>query len=49
MPLLNYMMMKNCEPSFENSQTLVESKYPFEDGQKAFKEIFASVGVYSSK
>jgi GT2 family glycosyltransferase/glycosyltransferase involved in cell wall biosynthesis len=33
----------------ENSQTLVEAKYSFEHGHKAFKAIFASVGVYSSK
>jgi phosphomannomutase/GT2 family glycosyltransferase len=33
----------------ENSQTLVEAKYSFEHGHKAFKKIFASVGVYSSK
>jgi len=33
----------------ENSQTLVEAKYSFEHGHKAFKTIFASVGVYSSK
>jgi GT2 family glycosyltransferase/glycosyltransferase involved in cell wall biosynthesis len=33
----------------ENSQTLVEAKYSFEHGHKIFKDIFASVGVYSSK
>lgn len=33
----------------ENSQTLVEAKYSPEHGRKVFKEIFASVGVYSSK
>lgn len=33
----------------ENSQTLVEAKYSFEHGHKVFREIFASVGVYSSK
>lgn len=33
----------------ENSQTLVEAQYSFEHGHKAFKKIFASVGVYSSK
>ena len=33
----------------ENSQTLVESKYTFDHGQKVFKSIFASVGIYSSK
>ncbi len=33
----------------ENSQVLVEAKYSFEHGHQAFKEIFASVGVYSSK
>lgn len=33
----------------ENSQTLVEAKYSFEHGKKVFKDIFASVGVYSSK
>jgi hypothetical protein len=33
----------------ENSQRLVEAKNSFEHGHKAFKAIFASVGVYSSK
>lgn len=33
----------------ENSQTLVNAKYSFEHGYKVFKEIFASVGIYSSK
>ncbi|MGF1774964.1 glycosyltransferase [Vibrio wakamikoensis] len=33
----------------ENSQVLVEAKYSFEHGHKVFKDIFASVGVYSSK
>lgn len=33
----------------ENSQALVETKYSFEHGHKAMKDIFASVGVYSSK
>jgi GT2 family glycosyltransferase len=33
----------------ENSQTLVEAKYSFEHGHKVFKNIFASVGIYSSK
>ncbi|BBB25099.1 glycosyltransferase [Amphritea japonica] len=33
----------------ENSQTLVEEKYSFEHGHKVFKDIFASVGIYSSK
>jgi GT2 family glycosyltransferase/glycosyltransferase involved in cell wall biosynthesis len=32
----------------QNSQTLVEAKYSFEHGHKVFKDIFASVGVYSS-
>lgn len=32
----------------DNSQTLVGEKYSFEHGHKVFKEIFASVGVYSS-
>ncbi|GGP85079.1 hypothetical protein GCM10009410_17800 [Shewanella ulleungensis] len=33
----------------ENEQTLVAEKYSVEHGHKAFKKIFASVGVYSSK
>ena len=33
----------------DNSQTLVEAKFSFEHGHKVFKEIFASVGLYSSK
>ena len=32
----------------ENEQTIVRTKYSFEHGHKAFKKIFASVGVYSS-
>lgn len=32
----------------ENSQVLVEAKYSAEHGHKVFKDIFASVGVYSS-
>jgi glycosyltransferase involved in cell wall biosynthesis len=31
-----------------NSQTLVEAKYSSEHGQKIFKDIFASVGIYST-
>jgi glycosyltransferase involved in cell wall biosynthesis len=31
----------------ENSQTLVDAKYSFQHGHKAFKDIFASVGIYS--
>jgi hypothetical protein len=52
MPLLNYMMMKNCGPSFENSQTLVESKCPFEDGQKGLKKylpVLVCIQVNSQK
>jgi glycosyltransferase involved in cell wall biosynthesis len=33
----------------ENSQVLVDAKYSKEHGHKVFKDIFASVGVYSSK
>nr|WP_318521079.1 glycosyltransferase [Photobacterium leiognathi] len=33
----------------ENSQVLVDAKYSFEHGHKVFKDIFASVGIYSSK
>jgi hypothetical protein len=33
----------------ENSQTLVNAKYSFEHGHKVFKNIFASVGIYSTK
>lgn len=33
----------------ENSQLLVDAKYSHENGHKAFKDIFASVGVYSTK
>lgn len=33
----------------ENEQTIVNATYSFEHGHKAFKKIFASVGVYSSK
>jgi glycosyltransferase involved in cell wall biosynthesis len=33
----------------ENSQTLVEKKYSYENGHKKFKEIFASVGLYTTK
>lgn len=33
----------------KNSQVLVEAKYSFEHGHKVFKNIFASVGIYSSK
>ena len=33
----------------ENSQTLVDAKYSFEHGHKVFKNIFASVGIYSAK
>lgn len=33
----------------ENSQLLVDAKYSHQHGHKAFKDIFASVGVYSTK
>lgn len=33
----------------ENSQTLVELKYSFENGHKVFKKIFEAVGLYSGK
>lgn len=40
---------KLWEKFAENEQTLVAEKYSFEHGHKAFKKIFSSVGVYSSK
>ncbi|HCG6791022.1 TPA: glycosyltransferase [Vibrio parahaemolyticus] len=33
----------------ENSQLIVDAKYSFQHGHKVFKDIFASVGVYSTK
>ncbi|MBN1006362.1 glycosyltransferase [Amphritea sp. ZJ14W] len=33
----------------ENSHTLVAEKYSFEHGKKVFKDIFSSVGIYSTK
>lgn len=33
----------------EDSQTLVEEKYSFEHGNKVFRDIFFSVGLYSNK
>ncbi|HCG6647459.1 TPA: glycosyltransferase [Vibrio parahaemolyticus] len=33
----------------ENSQVLVDAKYSAEHGHKVFKDIFASVGIYSTK
>jgi phosphomannomutase/GT2 family glycosyltransferase len=38
-----------CAKFTENEQILVAEKYSVEHGHKAFKKIFASVGVYSSK